>query len=368
MAVPIAIALVLVAVTGGVGTATAAALPGTALYPAKLAVENVRVLVAYTPQLKAQAHLKIAETRLQEADAESHRGDSVEVHSLIQRYEQQVIDAQAAAARVSSEGYHQQVAHAVATLHKRQEAILPATAVAKGRPERDAANSKQGNAPTTVVARSTTAEETAPQHENRGKDHPAKNDVSSSPPPSPNPPLTDNAQAVALPTATTADKPDEQLVKTLVTQALAGDAAGAATSSSAYVAYVKSLQTADGGAIERLHGQRAQLERALVAAQQQNLATASSLQDALTAIDGALTNAHGSGQPSKDNPHQKSDSAKPTHGDSQRGNSRSDNHGNGDSATIQPTPTVTPTVSPVQNGRHGESDNHSDGSDGGQGH
>lgn len=71
-------AFVLVLVFGGVGTTAAAhgALPGDLLYPVKVSVnEAVEVALATTPQARAEVSTKLAERRVEEAEALAARGD-----------------------------------------------------------------------------------------------------------------------------------------------------------------------------------------------------------------------------------------------------------------------------------------------------
>lgn len=71
-------ALALVLVFGGVGTAAAAqgALPGDLLYPVKVSInETVEVALATTPHARAEVSTKLAQRRVEEAEALAARGE-----------------------------------------------------------------------------------------------------------------------------------------------------------------------------------------------------------------------------------------------------------------------------------------------------
>lgn len=134
IAVPVTIAVAMLFVIGTVGTASASALPGTTLYPAKLTVERLQLLLAYTPEQQTQAHLAIAAARLREAQAENHLGNATQIPSLLQSSQDQLAAAEAAAAKIKSSGYHEQVSQTIATLRSEQRGIPPVVAASRAHP------------------------------------------------------------------------------------------------------------------------------------------------------------------------------------------------------------------------------------------
>lgn len=310
IATPIAAALGLVLVVGGIGTASASALPGTPLYPAKLAVEHVRLLVASSPEQQAQTHLEIASTRLQEAAIETRRGDPEAVTALLQSYQQQVEAAERAAARSAAPAYHQQIAREVAALRSEQKKVIPATIETAGHPN-------AGNGRAAEASRPRGADEvngpaghpetgrpgaSGKDHGEKGRSKAEAGSDLASPSPSPASGTTAGpAASVNLPAPSDGSPgnpppsgPSEQLVKTLIAQALSGDTTGSTATARAYLQVVGNERLQGEGAINRLRGQQAQLEHALARAPS---STRSILQDTLRALGAALANAADSDTP-----------------------------------------------------------------------
>jgi hypothetical protein len=285
IAVPVAVALVLAFAFGGISTAAASALPGTPLYPAKLVVERVRILVAYTPEQQAAAHLSIAAARLQEAAAMNKSGSSAEVPALLDSFQEQVAAAEAAATRVRSPQYHEQVDREIASLEQRQRQIPPVV-VASGKGQAHHANGNAADNPRPTVE---VQQKPGPPVDVGGArpndDHRTRDDTGGSATS-----LTATVQPAASPTGSSgapqlADQSSEQLVRILIRQALAGDVDGATATSRVYIAAARSDASQGDGAVNRLRGQRSQLQQALVRAP---ATTRPILQGAIDAIDTLL--------------------------------------------------------------------------------
>ena len=323
----VAAVLVVAAAIGGIGTASAASLPGMPLYPAKIAVESVQLFTAYTPELQAQTHLRIAEARLVEADAENKRGDQTEVDLLLKSYQQQIVYARAAAANAASPQYHSQVDEAVTTLDAKRKVIVPSalvtaeeTVVPTPRPTEAVFAATSTPQPTFTPAKqpgatapSPTSTRAAPSVGPAGR--PARSTPSSSP--------SEVARAQARPP----DRPGEDIVSTLIARARDGDAPGAAAATAAFITQLRSTQRLNQGVIMRLRRQRAQLAQALAIAPQ---STADSLRQALRAIDAALGNS-GLRSDQSGNDQSANDQAGPPDGNGTgSGNSRNGGHGGSD--------------------------------------
>ncbi len=290
LAVPVTVALVLVFGVEGIGTAAASALPGTPLYPAKLVAEQVQLLVAYSPEQQANAHLNIAAARLEEAIAVNQGGDSAKIPALLQSFHEQVAEAEVAATKVQSPQYHEKVSKTIASLEDRQRKIPPVVAGSnRGRGRRPEPTGAAYSQPTTVAP-------AKPDHESGGpsakpspgpldeKDEIATPEPSTvAPEPSNTPTPQQNAPALD-------NQPTEQLLKTLIAQAMAGDVGAATTTSHAYVLAVRSDAFGGDGAVNKLRGQRAQLQQVIGRAP---TSTRQPLQDAIDAIDAILANAPG---------------------------------------------------------------------------
>lgn len=92
--VPLAAGLLLLFGVSGVWSASAEAMPSSPLYSAKLAFEQVQLATAFSPERRIEAHLLIAERRLQEAEAVTNQGYYQEAESLVRGSDQQVAAAQ----------------------------------------------------------------------------------------------------------------------------------------------------------------------------------------------------------------------------------------------------------------------------------
>ena len=360
LAKPVAAALILAFAFGGVRTASASALPGTPLYPAKLAVEQIQLFVAYTPELQTDAHLSVAATRVQDAAAESRRGNHGAATSLLESSEQQIKAAEAAASQVRSPDYHQHVVEVVASLRAQQQHV--ALPVAQSKESRG--GTEKASASSTSAGQST-GPRTAPDGTNVGgrggasigHQDKAGNDRTPIATGPSQPESTDSSsgghaqgQPAAQP-APVAGDPTEQLLKTLIAQAMAGDSTGASETSTLYVSAVQALapdHSGHGDATNRLQQQRDQLQAALP---QVPASTSQSIQDALSAVDTALAAAPGADHPiaSGGNP------------------GSSDNGPVTGSSVATPTPTATPDGRPGNGANHDSSDGHQSGGGNGNG-
>ncbi|MCL4499072.1 MAG: DUF5667 domain-containing protein [Chloroflexi bacterium] len=275
LALPTAAALVLMVGFSGAWTASAAALPGTPFYPAKLTAEQVQVLLATTPEQQAQVQLQIATTRLAEAEAEASNGNQTVVPTLLNRYQQAIAKAQAEAANIPSSDSRQQIMREISILNAADHKITPRVT--------DKSNSSARPTPQTKVASagpshvSTTSSGLAPTNQDAVEataspirvmaTAPAKNESK---------PLVVATKVATSPASTTTTKDASTMstnkepianpsLKVLVAAALSGNDSSA---TAAALAYIKQIQTNQGHAVtgSDLQTQRAQLEHALQSA------------------------------------------------------------------------------------------------------
>ena len=87
------VATMLFGSAGGTAFATASSLPGSPLYPAKLAVEQARLQVAASPTDQAQLHMILAQVRIEEMEklAVSGREPGQEVMNQLQQHLEQAL-------------------------------------------------------------------------------------------------------------------------------------------------------------------------------------------------------------------------------------------------------------------------------------
>jgi hypothetical protein len=98
----IAMALVVVTFAGGAMVASASALPEDALYPVKLATEQVRLALASAPEDRAIVQLSIAEHRLAEATTLAEQGDDDDAVIATSAYTEYVASAAAGLAQLET--------------------------------------------------------------------------------------------------------------------------------------------------------------------------------------------------------------------------------------------------------------------------
>src|SRR5579859_1355716 len=91
---PMAAAILVLGGSAGVWSASASALPGSPLYPAKIGIEQMQLLTAFTPDQQVWVHLNLASKRLLEANAETWAGQPAEGQALLQAYDVEVAQAQ----------------------------------------------------------------------------------------------------------------------------------------------------------------------------------------------------------------------------------------------------------------------------------
>ncbi|HWB33753.1 MAG TPA: DUF5667 domain-containing protein, partial [Candidatus Paceibacterota bacterium] len=104
-AMPIAALLLLVFAGGGTAFAAQGALPGSALYPIKIYVnENVEGALAVTDAAKASYNISVAQTRLEEAETLASQGklDATTTQQLQANLDAHVAQAQASAASLAA--------------------------------------------------------------------------------------------------------------------------------------------------------------------------------------------------------------------------------------------------------------------------
>lgn len=92
-------AAVLLAGVGGGGLAASAAPPDSPLYPAKLAIEDLRVMVAQSEQERTEVRLAIVDRRATELVEMAARGATDDLSRVVERYETAVQAAVAEATR-----------------------------------------------------------------------------------------------------------------------------------------------------------------------------------------------------------------------------------------------------------------------------
>lgn len=292
---PVAAGLLIVFGLGGAWSASASALPNSPLYPAKLAIERAELFTAIGPDRRAEVHLAIAHERLREAGLEQEQGDMTAAQELIVGSDNEVARAQAvvrsytpsmavatavasAAAEVKVE--RQQMVARVTPLPATTEAVkprvkpdenpaptVPAVAqkivAAVPSPTSGAEGSYAGPASAAPAKADSHHEQPGRSPGNSGdtsrghhdKDSPGRGDTAGSP-------------AVATPTPTagpSASAQADQLLQTLVSQAIRGDSSSQKTADQ-YLAVVRSGRFAatDSDATRAAH--RAALEKAIAAA------------------------------------------------------------------------------------------------------
>ncbi len=98
----VAVAVILVILLAGVGTAAASsdAQPDQALYPVKLATEQVRVALAFSEEQKAQVLTQLAETRAVEVETMANEGKTEQAALTAERLADQLKQADYAMLRV----------------------------------------------------------------------------------------------------------------------------------------------------------------------------------------------------------------------------------------------------------------------------
>jgi hypothetical protein len=262
-----AAALVLVFALSGIRTASASALPGSPLYPAKLAVEQINLLVAISPDARAQAHLNIAMDRLAEAEAAARQENLALVPALLESYEQQVTSARLAA-QAASPASRDVIARRIAQLDDQHRQIAPLVDRAE-RPTPPTATPLAPTAvpvvtPSPVTARSIVSRP-SPPYPGAAGDHPEAGGRENKPPdirtvPTAVPPVvhvTPSAASRARPTI-----PPDQALDTLIARALDGDADGANAALAVYVEQLRARLSEPNGQ-GRLQNDRVRLQAAL---------------------------------------------------------------------------------------------------------
>jgi len=127
----VAVALVVVSLAGGTLVASADALPDDALYPVKIATEQVRLALATTSQDRAVVELSIAEHRLAEATVLAEDGDDDDAVIATSAYSEHL--ANAAAELAGSEAVDPRTADLVSQLQDRMNEHRAAAAKAASR-------------------------------------------------------------------------------------------------------------------------------------------------------------------------------------------------------------------------------------------
>ncbi len=127
--------LAVVVLGGGVAVARAAynSLPGEPLYPVKQVLEEGKVMLAFSPERKAELHLEIAQERLRELQLIAQRGDETEVAKIAADLEAHLQEARALSGELSSGSAPQAerlriLAEKTQTLTERTMAVAPPNA------------------------------------------------------------------------------------------------------------------------------------------------------------------------------------------------------------------------------------------------
>jgi hypothetical protein len=272
----------------GVWTASASALPGTPLYPAKRAAEAVELFTAITPAQRAQVELGIASARLQEAEAEAQAGNSAEVVALLASSDHELALARSSGASGSEVNAPVQGNASAPTVVDGNPPTAPATrpsatvALRRGDVTSPADGGDNLAVADLAVAPSATIASGTSGSLMTATDVPGPGDTATSIPrpathagvlPVETQSLRSVAPAVVL----------DRLLTVLLTQAARGDAVGAATSAQRYSAYLQWLSTHGYISPELVAAQRARLQQALAHAP---AGTRAALQSALTADGG----------------------------------------------------------------------------------
>jgi len=242
IAVPIATALLVICGIGGVWTASAAALPGSAFYPTKLAAERVQLLLAPSPQSQAEVDLKIAQTRLAEAQTELQTGNVSAVPALLQQSNQALTAAQTKVSQAVPPSDRPQIEQKITQIRAENQNILPRlTPTVVSKPGQNGEVSEASNTSSEVVS------------QGAGK---AQSQFLNKEPPTITPTLTARSNQTGNPSQS------ETLLRTLIQQAMANNASDALATARLYANALAS-EHARVGAEEKVNGQRAQLEEAL---------------------------------------------------------------------------------------------------------
>lgn len=275
LALPTAAALVLMIGFSGAWTASAAALPGTPFYPAKLTAEQVQILLATTPEQQAQIQLQIASTRLSEAEAEVSDGNQTVVPTLLDRYQQAIAKAQAQAANISASDSRQQIMREISSLNAADHKITPRVTDKSNSSARPTPQTKVASAGPSQVSTKSSGLATTNQDVVEATASPIRV-MATAPAKNESKPLAVATKVDTSPasTATTKDASTMSTIKdpianpslkVLVAAALSGNDSSA---TAAALAYIKQIQTNQGHAAtgSDLQTQRAQLEHALQSA------------------------------------------------------------------------------------------------------
>jgi Domain of unknown function (DUF5667) len=278
----VAAAMLVLGGTAGIWSASAAALPGSPLYGAKVGIERLQLLTAFTPAQQVSVHLSVASARLQEADAETGVGNRAEGEYLIQAYDGEIAQAQAILlSQANAPGSDSLLAQSdweLVMLQEGRQRLVSSTlapAVPSGVPN---VAPSAGNL---VVANPTVSPDDPSKLQRTqadiglGGNNPADNSVTTAPAPGivgvsggvgvasvavgPADVSTDTSNAA---TVSVTDRLD-RLVRILLTQASAGDSVSAGTTAQEFALDVKA-ELADGTlSIDRLMYDRSRLEAAL---------------------------------------------------------------------------------------------------------
>ncbi|HVB97329.1 MAG TPA: DUF5667 domain-containing protein [Chloroflexota bacterium] len=257
VAAPIAASLLVIGGMGGVLTASAAAIPGSAFYPTKLAAEKVQLLFAASPASQAQVHVQIAQSRLQEAQSEIQTGNLNVVPDLLQRSDQALAAAQTEVAHTTSPTERSQIEQKITAVRGEDTKIVPLlTPTETAQPRREISDRRRVVVPS-ATARSTVVVAAALQQDTptltaRSDDaqRPAPTAIQSTPRPGFTPISLGNPVQ------------SEVLLHLLIQQATANNTGQALSTAHLYATALQSERT-NVGASERLSGERTQIDDAL---------------------------------------------------------------------------------------------------------
>ncbi|HUX85749.1 MAG TPA: DUF5667 domain-containing protein [Chloroflexota bacterium] len=250
---PIAASLLIIGGMGGVLTASAAAIPGSALYPTKLAAEKVQLLLAASPSSQAQVHLQIAQSRLQEAQSEIQTGNLNVVPQLLQSSDQALTAAQTEVARTTSPTERSQIELQITTVRGEDQKIVPLLTPTV--PEQ--ANREIGDR-TPVAAPSATARSTVVIAVASKMDTPTREistDVGK-------PSVPEVIRPGVTPSTLGSPTQSQVLLHSLIQQATANNPIEALATARLYATAVQAERTRPGSS-EQLSGERSQIDDAL---------------------------------------------------------------------------------------------------------
>jgi hypothetical protein len=303
--VPVAAVALVLSGSAGVWSASASSLPGTPLYGAKLAIERFQLLTAFTPDQQLSVHLSVASARLQEANAETWVGNRASGERLLGEYDGEIAKAQSIllsqASQPGADNILAQSDWELVLLQEQRERLVNASSAPAVAAEAPApATSSDDLAAIQPTVSPVDPSKLQPSNSNLANQSASAGDESSNEA-AQGPGLvgisggvgvagvavarTDQTTTSAVPDAQKASDRLDRLVKVLLAQASAGDAAGAAATAQEFALGVKDGEANGTLSVNSLMFDRSRLQEALAVAP---ASTRESLRVALSAIYDAV--------------------------------------------------------------------------------